>query len=311
MSARGLRALPVPALLGTTMFFWGAAFTATDVALDHTTPAVVALVRTVIGAVALLVLLPVLGGRLPRTRREWVWAFPSGAGATALSLMGLSEGIARAGPAIASVLLNTAPFFATVIAYVALRERVTALRGLGLLVGFVGILLIVLSDPGDVGAGSQLLLGIALTLVGAIGYAAASVVVRHLHTSGFTYELYGFTFAQFLWGAALLLPYALLVGDPWSTDWGSGSLWTSFLFLGLGSQLLAFVCFFLALERWTSAHVLAWSFLPPVVAGVIEALRGNLPAWLPTLGMLVVIAGVIVVNLPRAEARPEPSLVDA
>ena len=58
----------------------------------------------------------------------------------------------------------------------------------------------------------------------------------------------------------------------------------------------------LALGRWPGSRVYAWTFLAPVVAVVIEALRGNLPGALTTLGILVVIAGVAIVNLPRAEA---------
>ena len=41
----------------------------------------------------------------------------------------------------------------------------------------------------------------------------------------------------------------------------------------------------------------------PVVAILIEAFRGNLPGAVPTLGMAVVVAGIVIVNLPAAEAR--------
>jgi drug/metabolite transporter (DMT)-like permease len=298
-----VRALPVPVLLGTTMFFWGAAFNVSDVAFDHTTPALVALSRPLIAAPILIALLPLFGARLPRDLRTWLWAAVAGAGATSLSLMGLSEGTSRAGPAVASVLLNTAPFWATFIAWAALRERPTVLRGAGLLVGFSGVLLIIFSNPGDVASGSDLYVGAALTIVGAVGYSIAGVAVRYMHTTGFQYELYGFTAAQFVTGALFLVPYALLSGDPSSTEWSSGELWAALIFLALGSQLVAFICFFRALERWTTARVLAWAFLPPVVAAAIEAVRGNLPGGLTAAGMIVVIAGVVIVNLPRAEVR--------
>ena len=38
------------------------------------------------------------------------------------------------------------------------------------------------------------------------------------------------------------------------------------------------------------------------VVFIVSSLRGNLPGALTTLGILVVIAGVAIVNLPRAEA---------
>ena len=47
MTARGV---PVPVLLAITMIFWGAAFSVTDVALDVTTPGIVACLRALLGA---------------------------------------------------------------------------------------------------------------------------------------------------------------------------------------------------------------------------------------------------------------------
>ena len=89
-----------------------------------------------------------------------------GLGGTALSLVGLAEGTARAGPAIAAVLLNTAPFFVAVIGRLTLDERVTALRALGLAVGFAGVLLIILA--GGSSSGEDVVIGAVLTLLGAL-----------------------------------------------------------------------------------------------------------------------------------------------
>jgi len=54
----------------------------------------------------------------------------------------------------------------------------------------------------------------------------------------------------------------------------------------------AFVAFFSAF---------AWTFLVPAVAVVIEALEGNLPSTLTTVGLVVVIAGVGMVTHPGAD----------
>ena len=72
---------------------------------------------------------------------------------------GLAEGTNRAGPAIAAVLLNTAPFFVAVIGRLALHERVTALRALGLVIGFAGVLTIILA--GNSSSGEDIAIGVA------------------------------------------------------------------------------------------------------------------------------------------------------
>ena len=292
--------IPVPLLLLFTMVFWGAAFNVTDVALDHTTPAFTAFARGIFGFLVLLPFLPLLGSRLPRTRRMWGFAALMGFGGTSLSLAGLAEGTARAGPAIAAVLLNTAPLFVAVIGRFALHERVTALRALGLAIGFSGVLVIILS--GGSASGEDVVIGSALTLAGALGYGCAGLLIRYLSLSGEPFDVVGMTAAQFLCGGILLTPYLLLSGDLDGSDWGSGELVWSIAFIVIGAQVLAYLTFNIALTRWPGSRVYPWAFLAPVVAILIEAVRGHLPGALPTLGMAVVVVGLVIVNLPAADA---------
>ena len=297
--------IPVPILLGITMFFWGAAFNATDVAFDYAPAGVITFLRAGIATVLLLLLMPVLGGKFPRSRRVWLFALIVGAGSTTLSLAGLGLGTQYAGPAIASVLLNSAPFFAVLFARVSLGERIKLLRGIGLVVGFIGVVIIVLSNPTETGSGGDFIFGVVAVMIGAVGYAAASVVVRWMSVKEIETDLWGFTWAQFLCGSILLIPFALLVGDPGTTQWGEPGFWVVMAFLGIGPQLVAYVCFFVALARWPSGRVMAWSFLPPVVAGVIEILRGNIPGAVALIGMAVTVVGVAIVNHPKAEAADD------
>lgn len=303
-----LGSLPVPLLLGVNVVLWGASFNVTDVALAHTSPGVVAISRPLIAAAILLAAMPFAGFALPRTRRAWLYAAGVGLGSTTIALIGMVIGTEYAGPAVAAVLLNAAPFFAVLMARIAVDEKIRLMRGVGLVIGFAGVVVIVLSDPGSAGDGATLAFGVGMALVGAIGYAGSSVLVRWLSLNHQLSEFWGFTTAQFLCGALFLIPFAALYGDPGATDWSSGGLWASLAFLGLGSQLVAVVLFFVALARWPSARVMAWSFLPPVVAAAIEIARGNVPGALTLAGMAIAVIGVAIVNHPRAEDVPVPTI---
>ncbi len=308
---RGLGArVPVPLLLLCTMVFWGAAFSVTEVALRHTTPAFTAFSRGAFGFLVMLPFLKMFGARLPRTLRLWAFAAVMGLGGTTLSLAGLAEGTNRAGPAIAAVLLNTAPFWVAVIGRLALGERVTALRAFGLVLGFAGVLTIILA--GNSSSGKDVVVGAVLALLGALGYGTAGLLVRYLSLTGEEFDMIGITAAQFLCGAVLLVPYLFLSGDLGGSDWSSGDLWLAIAFIVVGAQVLAYLMFYSALMRWPSSRVYPWAFLAPVVAIVIEAFRGSLPGALSTLGMAIVVLGIVVVNLPAAEAQPaEPVPVTA
>lgn len=303
---RGLGArIPIPLLLLFTMVFWGAAFSVTETALRHTTPAFTAFARGMFGFLLLLPFLHAFGARLPRTLRLWGFAAAMGLGGTTLSLAGLAEATTRAGPAIAAVLLNTAPFFVAVIARLVLAETVTTLRAIGLVVGFSGVVAIILS--GGSASGEDVALGAALALLGAIGYGCAGLLVRYLSLRDQSFDVIGITAAQFLCGGVFLIPYLLLSGDLAGSDWGSPELWWSIAFIVIGAQVLAYLTFNVALTRWPGSRVYPWAFLAPVVAILIEALRGHLPGALPTIGMLVAVLGIAIVNLPAAEASAQIS----
>jgi drug/metabolite transporter (DMT)-like permease len=295
--------VPVPAILGTTVMFAGLAYPVTGAALGLTSPALIAASRALVGGLVMLPVLRVVGARLPSTRRDWAWALLIGAGNITITLIGISEGTRLAGVAVASVLLNSAPFFAAVFARIWLGERLTHLRVLGLVLGFSGILVIA-AEPAS--GGSHVVEGAVVCLAGAVGWAAAGLGMRYLSVRDPAFDVWGATTAQFFCGGVLLLPYLALSGNTSGSEWSSPKLWACLAFLVLGAQVIVYIGFYVSLAQWTSARVFAWTFLAPAVAVAVEAVQGNLPSARTTVGLVVVIGGVAVVTHPRAEARAVP-----
>ena len=220
MTAPGAR-IPVPLLLIFTMVFWGAAFSVTEVALRHTTPAFTAISRGLLGFVVLVPFLRLFGSRLPRSGTAVGVRRRHGAGRDDALARRAGRGHGPRGAGDRGVLLNTAPFWVALIGRLALGEQVTALRALGLAAGFAGVLTIILA--GGSASGEDVVIGAVLALVGALGYACAGLLVRDLCLTGETFDVIGITAAQFLCGGVLLIPYLLLSGDVGASDWGSPS----------------------------------------------------------------------------------------
>lgn len=289
-------------ILAVSMTAAGVVYPVTNSALHHTSPIMIATLRALVGGVALTTMLPLMGSRLPRTRRLWLWALAIGLGNTTLTQVGISVGTDRAGAAVAAVLANSAPFFVAIIARFALAERITRLRAAGLVIGFGGVLLVVFADPGNIAHGSRLAIGLGLALLGALGWAGGGLGMRVLTEREPDLDIPGITAAQFLAGAIPLIPLVLLAGGH--TDWGRPALLAQLAYLILGGQVLVYVGFNAALSRWPSTRVYAWTFLVPAVAVLVEAVRGSLPGVAAMVGIVLVILGVAIVNLPRAEGAP-------
>ena len=265
--------MPVPAVLGVSVICAGAAYPVTGAALGLTSPAVISVCRALVGGLVMLPLLRMVGARLPSTWVGWGWALVIGFGNVTVTLAGIAEGTRLAGAAVASVLLNSAPFFAAVLARVFLGEGLTRLRVIGLITGFAGILVIVASQPSS--GGSHVAEGAVVCLLGALGWAGAGLGMRYLSVRDAGFDVWGASTAQFFCGGVLLIPYLAATGGFGGTDWSSAKLWASLVFLVLGAQIVTYVGFYLALAQWSSARVFSWTFLVPVAARKPVRCRGH------------------------------------
>jgi drug/metabolite transporter (DMT)-like permease len=293
----------VNAVLAVSVVCAGAAYPVTAAALHDTSASVITVSRGLAGGLVMLPVLRAAGARLPRDRRGWAWAAAISVGNVVLTQAGIAEGTRLAGAAVASVLLNSAPFFVALFARIWLGERLSRRQAAGLAIGFAGIVLTVGSQGGA--SGSNVAAGAVVCLTGALGWAGAGLGMRYLSTHDAGFDVYGATAAQFLCGGVLVIPYVLL-DRPTPTDLSGPSFWASMAFLVLGAQIVAYVGFYVALRHWTSARVFSWTFLVPAVAVAIEAAQGNLPGAATTAGLLVVVAGVALVTVSSPpDARAE------
>ena len=187
------------------MFFWGAAFNVTEVALDHTTPAFTAFSRGAFGFLVLLPFLSAFGSRLPRTPRLWGFAAAMGFGGTTLSLAGSPRARPAPGRRSRRSCSTPRPFFVAVIGRLALHERVTALRALGLVIGFTGVITIILAGKLLERRGRRHRRGADPARSDRIRLRGPADALSLADRRAF--DIMGLTAAQFLCGAIFLIPY--------------------------------------------------------------------------------------------------------
>lgn len=294
------------ALLGVTMFFWGTAFRATAIGAQHASPTTFSALRAVPGALALLVVVALTRARFPRDRRTLVIGAITGILTVSLTFEGIAEATKLAGAGNAAVLTNTAPFFTVVFARLALAAHTPRVAVAGLVVGFTGVVVMVSSQLGGDSV-ANLLLGTGIALVTAAGFAVGALMIAHTASRDPRLDMLGFTAFQYIVGSVALIALMAIYGHPGTTDWSSGALWGAVAWVALGSSATASVCFNLALRRISAARATAWQFLAPVVAVVVEAVRGSAPGVVVIAGMALAIAGVAVVSMAQAPSEPVPA----
>jgi drug/metabolite transporter (DMT)-like permease len=238
-----------------------------------------------------------LRSRFP-VRRLASWTFLTGIIGVAITLGGITEGAARAGGGNAAVLVNTAPFFIVLLGRLFLGEPIARPVAVGLTVGFAGVVLVVSPQLGGDSGTSDLALGLGLALVSAVAWAVATLIVKRLTEHEPNLDVVGFTAAQYVVGAVALVALAFAIEPAGATEWRSGDLWGSILYLSLGGSAIGYLTFFLALKRLPAGIAGAWLFLIPVVAVVVDAARGTVPEAAVLAGMALAVCGVALVTLP-------------
>jgi drug/metabolite transporter (DMT)-like permease len=228
-----------------------------------------------------------LTGRWPRlSRTEWGTVALVGMAGHAAFHLCLVGALALTTPAHSALFVNLSPLFATLLAAVTLGERLGIRRLGGVLLALAGLGAII--GRGDLTGGA--LLGDLLSVGCALAWTVYSVAAKPLLAVHPPLQITAL---------ALILgtPPLLLVGGPsllavpW-TSLGPGT-WLLLAYLSVGTIVVAYVLWYWALARASTARVLVYSYLTPVVAAAISVGLGqDTPSVALAVGAVAVVAGV-------------------
>jgi drug/metabolite transporter (DMT)-like permease len=276
---------------------WGSSYLFIAFAAESLPPMTLVAIRLLIGAASLQILLRMRGVRLPREARTLA----------ALAFMGLfnnvipftlitwaeSPGAQQISSGLAALLIGSAPIFTVIIANFALRdERFTFMRVTGVLIGFVGVLVLV-SPTLDGSGGEQSLGGAVATLVASISYAVAITFSRRYlgHIKPIVIGAMQMTFSTlFLIPAALLIEQPQLAAAP-------ARAWYSLLWLGLLGSGIAYVLFFGLIQNIGATRTSIVTYISPGISLILGVVfNGESLHWTLLAGLVLIIGGAIIVN---------------
>jgi DME family drug/metabolite transporter len=293
----------VGAVLVAAVLF-GTTGTAQELGPDSTTPLGVGAVRLLVGGLALLAVLPLLGTPVRAALRLWTTPAAAGAGlCAALYQVGFFAGVQAAGVAVGTlVTIGSGPVFAGALARLLLGER-TARSWLGATVLCVaGLALLTLTGGGS---DRTSLRGCLLALGAGLAYAAYTVLCKRLleagHASGPVMA------ATFGLGGLLLVP--VLLTEPLGWLAAPSGLATA-AWLGLVATTAAYLLFGRGLAQLPAGPVATLVLAEPLVATVLgTAVLGERLTAAGGAGAALVLAGVAVQGL--ASSRRGPAVLPA
>jgi drug/metabolite transporter (DMT)-like permease len=280
------------ALLFGSAFFW------IKLAVRELPPFTLVALRLSIAGVGLAVAMRLSGQRVSRAPRVLAAYGVMAVLNTALPFTLIAWGQAGVDSALAAILVGTMPLFTVLVAHVWLDdERMTVPRVVGLLVGFVGVVVLLGREAGS-GARPE---GVLAILAASACYAAAAAFARKrlreeppLAQATMVVVIA----AGLSWLGVVAVERPLVV--PLSPV-----TWLAVTWLGLAGSFLAYLLYFGLLAVWDATRVSVVQYVAPVIGVVLGVVvLGEAADWrLLTSGALVLTA-IPIVHLGRHVSSP-------
>ncbi|AEA46170.1 DMT family transporter [Archaeoglobus veneficus] len=277
------------AALFLTMLIWAGSFIAIKIALRELSPFNLAFYRFLIATPLMLIACRNL--RLPELKDLPNIVVLALTGVTLLyAVQFLALKLTTA--TNASILINTCAIFIALMSYILLGERFTGLKVAGIIVSFVGVVMII-SNGFNAGFSGQTALGDVLMVFDGLLWAIYTVLGKRLLEKYGAGALTAYAFAA---GTFLLLPFALYEGieDIFSL---TPQAWASLLYLSVLCSVFAYVVWYAALSHMDATEVAVFVYLVPLFTAIMAVfLLGEEITPFIAVGGVLTIAGVYMVE---------------
>ncbi len=270
---------------------WGSAFYWIKVALEQLQPFTLVAWRLLLGGALLAITAYVKRSALPRGWVQWWPLLLMGLLNIAIPLVMTTSGQQYIDTGVAAIVLSTVPLFTVMLAYFFLKdEALSGWQWAGLLVGFGGVVLLLLRD---IGGGQSTLWGYASHLLAAMLYAGSAVFARKaLHGHSIIVQ----ALVPTAFSAALVWAAVPFVESPVQAPTQLMPL-LGILVLGAGSSFLAYMLYYYLIRTIGPTRMSMTTYTFPLVGIALGALFLNEmldPLLLAGAGL--VLGSVFVVN---------------
>ena len=271
------------------MFLWALCFPLISIGLQGSSPLYFAALRSLIAGLGLVVPALALRRPLPQKARLWLSILGISLSYTVAGFAGMFLAGTRLSPGLASILTNTQPLIAAVLALLLLGERLGRKRLYCLLLGFLGVVLTTVPSFNGGQALENSLLGMSYVFLAVMGVAVGNILIKRLKQE---IDLLMLAAWQFLIAAAVLFLLAQWLEAPLLVAWNARFLLTLFL-LGLGGTSLPFLLWIWLMQRTELTPLNTFSFLSPIFALIISAIFfGERLQWIQITGIIITLYGV-------------------
>ena len=259
-------------LLLALVVMFGSAFLLTKIAVQDIPPVLVVAGRIVIGALILCMITIWQGESFSSLMAYWKIIFVLALTGNCVPFFLITWGQQYVDSGLAGILMAMMPLSTILLAHFFVKgEAITVNKTLGFVVGFAGVVILMLPQiNADMKYHWLHLLAMLSILSGAVSYAINSVIAHHLPKISLTLLSSGVLIAA----SVLILPISIWSIYGWTPDVSSSSLF-ALLILGLFPSGIATIVYFSLIRRAGAAFMSQTNYLIPLWAVFMGVVFGH------------------------------------
>lgn len=274
----------------TSMFFWGFSYIWSKIVFETYSPLTTIFLRLLISFLFLLIVMFVSGKREKIDKKDR-WLFVVSAALNPfLYFIGENFGLSLSSASLSAIVVATIPLFAPIAAFYFFRERLKRINLAGLIISFLGLLIIILNKDFELTANPVGLLFLFLAVGSAVFY---SIFLKKL-----TYKYKPLTIIawQNMLGIVYFLPFFLYFdGQNFLQIQPQIKTIGSLVLLGVFASSVSFILFTYTVKNLGIIKSNLYTNLIPIFTAVFSILiLGESFSFQKMIGIVIVISGVIL-----------------
>ena len=273
---------------------WGTTYLGIKVALETIPPFLMGGLRYIAAGIGLAVIVAMTGGPLPPLS-VWPRIAVLGFFMIAVGNGGVVTGSQWLSSGLTAVLIATNPFWmVSVDAAVSGGKQLRARQWIGLLIGFLGIVVLVWPDLSTGGAVRRgMIWGVIAVQIACAGWAVGSAYTRrHVMPA----DVLGAAAIQMLFGGIFMTIAGTALGE-WSRLSFTAKTTAAFLYLTIPGSIIAFAAYSYALRHLDVAVMSLYTYINPLIAVALGAWLLDEPlGWPMFVACALIAVGVVTVG---------------
>ena len=212
-----------------------------------------------------------------------------------INMLAFFKGLELSTPVNSSILITIAPILVFIFSAIILKEKIRAMKALGIISGFIGAITLILYTAKTGLNAPNIPLGNSLFILNSATYGLYLILIRPMVAK---YDL--ITLLKWLFTIGFLINLPVTYTEFLNVSWNTLPLYDAILpmiYVVLGTTFFTYLLNAFALKNLTASSVSSFIYLQPIV-GIVYAIgtKNDTLTFINVLGMFLIFLGIYLVT---------------